>query len=1229
MQINLKHKQAACDAFMREILAHQIDIAFITEPYLRKGAIPRLPTKYKQYSYSAKATASIVINQSISHYYDYGSSNDNMCVVHVNNKHYSTTLVSLYISPSKERDLTPVENIMLKFGHSVIICTDANMHSIWAGYDKSDKRSTEFEELACTYNLICKNIPDLGIKTHCHDSGVTSSVDYTLCTIDIDEKLTNWHVDQTIQLLSDHYPILFDLNENTSNVLSRKTHNLFRTNFTKLNSHISQELELANIADITDTDNLWKTIEDTITSGVEKYAPKTKPIHLRNYWWNEDLELMRKNLKRTQRYEKHNYKQAKRDYRDKIEKSKESSYIKFITQVERENDWFKKSRILLSDKKQETHPTIKKPDGTIHSTATEAYNYLLNSNFPDTPNYLTSYQESVKRFVDHNLKQPNEDENIPAVTRTEILNAISMAPTKKAPGLDGLESILYKNTTDSLLTPLTILFNKIITTSQFPGSWKESKVAFLKKPNKTDYTNPKSYRPISLLSDASKIFERVLNARLKYHIENHKLIHELQFGFRSGIAAEQAAFKLTNDIYTGLKTTTETTAVFIDVSNAFPSVWPEGLIYKLLNNNKIPKAYTKVIHSYLTDRSATVIIDEDRKITKQLNRGVPQGSVLSPLLWNLFSNDLFNIPKAYGVKMISFADDTVLYITADPEEAERKLNIVMRLFYRWSEKWLIQFSPEKTKVMQFSRKRKQKHKPVIRLNKSVIEVVDEFKYLGIYLDSKLNWKPHLRECIKKTIPNINIYKAVCKRNFGLPPMATKMLIERVITPAFSYGALVWSPSLFKDYQHVQLNKFDRNACLAITKCYKTAGTKALLILSGLTPLKYTLEKLITSSLFNIVSNRKLMRTLEIDATLTKHEQYKTHLSPLQAAINIFERTEPLLSKTKTIMTDKFQQRTQPFETPHPSKDMSDHILILNKNAAIEKERTCQATMKLYVDASKLPDTNIGYAAIAVKNNKILSMEAGALNKLDSIFHGEIAAIKLALKMAADLEADSFAIFTDSNAAAGSLLSRNTNDRLVSETRTALAIASEQSNAQLIYIPGHCNIEYNEIADYQAKEATALEAEDLKIPKCLLTRKVKTRLVQAWEGNWTNSQDCKFTRSLFKKPNQIPPITNNKLLTYVERRVMFKAGSGHFPCRSHLHRIGKFENKHCPHCPTKIENIDHIIRECPLSTIGNISTVNTDLHLKELESIFNVDSLMKQAAIRLLKYLARESLSNVP
>ena len=1213
---------------MQELSSNQIDIAFITEPYINKrnGKIPSMPDNYLYYISSQNSTAAIILNKAISHYHDQSLSTDNMCVIHLKNKQSSITLISLYLSPTKTIDLNQLDLVMIKYGKCALICTDANIHSTLAGYSTSDKRAKEVEIFTTQHNLTCHNIPSLEIHTHNSTRGTKTTVDYTFSTFNLNDKIMDWNTDESIEILSDHVPITFklDFQPNTQTLIRK--YNLNRTNFTKLNNYL--EIDLKNTQSHNDPTQIWSEFESSINKAIKKFTPKHKIKPKENQWWNEKLEKLRKELKRTQRYEKHKYKNAKIEYTNAINEAKRKSFEKFISESNCENDWFIKSRIFLLDKKQNSHPAIKLPDGSLSTNSTSAYEHLLQANFPNLPTTLNSFQLSVKRYVQNELPKIT-DENVPKITQSEIQTAILSAPPNKAPGLDGIESNFYKKATPAVLEPLTCLFNKIFETGTFPQNWKESKVAFLKKPNKTNYTAPNSYRPISLLSDASKIFERVLNQRLKYHVESQNIMHDLQFGFRNNIAAEQAAFKLANDIYSGFKSGENTTAVFLDVKNAFPSVWPDGLVYKLLQT-KIPKCYTKIVHDYLQNRSSTVLIDDETKITKALTRGLPQGSVLSPILWNLFSQDLFSIAERQNVKMLCYADDSVIYITSkeDPKITETKLNKVLNLFYKWSRKWLIDFSPTKTKAIVFSRKYKQegKYKPKFTMNGDEIELVQKFTYLGIVFDTKLNWKDHLKEKISKTTTDINKYRALCKKHFGLPAISTKLLIERIITPALTYGALVWSPALKLDYNLKTLKQFDRAAGLAITNCYRTAGTDALLIISGLTPVKYKLEKIIVSSLFNILSNENLNKTLEIDATYSNHQNIQTYTSSLQMALMLMDKSLKVTEKKHSIDITQIEQRFNPRHLPHPATLSSDHIIVKTKREAKEFESNHNFKQAIYTDASRINNSNIGHATLVIENNEIAHTISGALSSQDSVFHGELTAVAVGVRHVIENELTDTGIFCDSFAVVSSLAGRSVNDRLVTETRHNLLIAHETLNCKLIWIPAHSEIHFNELADNQAKLATHLNPIKHKIPKCEIIRKTNQLLFKAWENEWQINNTCRHTRSIFKKPKHHTTIISSKILTYKERRILFLAASGHFPCRSHLFRIGKQKSENCKHCSEK-ETLEHILKNCPLSTIGKVIREDTRLENLSLEDIFNNEIKLKEAASILEEYVLREDLPN--
>ena len=260
-------------------------------------------------------------------------------------------------------------------------------------------------------------------------------------------------------------------------------------------------------------------------------------------------------------------------------------------------------------------------------------------------------KQKADTFADHleNIFKPNEidsdidiqevtnrEENITIklVTPKEVANEIetNLNP-KKAPGFDLITGNILKQLPKKGIVKLTHLFNAAIRLRHVPSSWKVSEVIMLPKPGKPP-NELKSYRPISLLPIISKLFEKLFLKRLKPIIENTNILPNHQFGFREKHSTIDQVHRITSTIENALEEKQVCSTIFLDVAQAFDKVWHEGLIYKL--NKILPKQYVELLQSYISNRIFRIKQEDEYSDIKEIRAGVPQGSVLGPILYLLY-----------------------------------------------------------------------------------------------------------------------------------------------------------------------------------------------------------------------------------------------------------------------------------------------------------------------------------------------------------------------------------------------------------------------------------------------------------------------------------------------------------------------------------------------------------------------------------------------------------------
>ncbi|CAI6366776.1 unnamed protein product [Macrosiphum euphorbiae] len=272
--------------------------------------------------------------------------------------------------------------------------------------------------------------------------------------------------------------------------------------------------------------------------------------------------------------------------------------------------------------------------------------------------------------------------------------------------------------------------------SYFPLTWKFSEIILIPKPNKPP-DKVTSYRPISLLPTLSKVFEKILLKRLIPLAILANIIPDTQFGFRPNHSTIHQLHRVVDTISSSLEKKHYCAAVFLDVAQVFDRVWFEGLLFKL--KKFLPAPYYLLIKSYLSDRTFIVRQNSCYSNYFDILAGVPQGSDIAPFLYNIFTHD---IPKTSYTELGSYADDTAILATNEnliiaSNMLQRHLNII----HLWTKRWKIKINETKSSFITFTLNKKTC--PQITMNNIPIPIYTQIKYLGLTLDSKLTWNPHI------------------------------------------------------------------------------------------------------------------------------------------------------------------------------------------------------------------------------------------------------------------------------------------------------------------------------------------------------------------------------------------------------------------------------------------------------------------------------------------------------
>jgi hypothetical protein len=402
---------------------------------------------------------------------------------------------------------------------------------------------------------------------------------------------------------------------------------------------------------------------------------------------------------------------------------------------------------------------------------------------------------------------PPPPPHIKPTSPKELVKIINSLKKNKAPGHDDIPNIVLKNLSRKAVVKLTNLINSMLSHSYFPESWKKATIFPLPKPHK-DPTLPNNYRPISLLPTLAKVAERVIHSRLQTEVTRLKLIPKQQFGFQRAHSTVHQLGRVIGDVSDAMTQRLTTALLLLDSEKAFDSVWIEGLVFKLMTY-KIPTPYCRLIHSYLTDRQIQVRVDKQISLAEGVESGVPQGSVLSPILYNLYIADLMTDMPPH-VNIAGFADDIALYThSSSPKKAVNRIKNAAEQIISRLEKWKIKVNETKTEAILLTKLRDIPRD--FKIRGTQVEFKQCVKYLGVHIDSRLTWATHIKTINQTAKHRLGRFYRLL-RSPQLSDNLKLLLFKAIIRPCLTYACPVWQTAAKSNISKLQITQ---NKCLRV------------------------------------------------------------------------------------------------------------------------------------------------------------------------------------------------------------------------------------------------------------------------------------------------------------------------------------------------------------------------------------------------------------------------------
>ena len=384
--------------------------------------------------------------------------------------------------------------------------------------------------------------------------------------------------------------------------------------------------------------------------------------------------------------------------------------------------------------------TIDNKSITDHKEIADQFNIFF-ANIGAKLSSGNDWHNEDKSFSDY-LNNPTENRfNFSVINVSEVLMIINKLKNKNLSGVDEISNKLLKAIGTELAKPLTIIINQCLLTGIFPDLLKIAKVKPLFK--RGDACQLNNYRPISLLPTISKVFERVIYSQLYTYFSENNLLSEQQYGYRAQHSTELASVKLVDNIITQMDCVHDVktpVTIFCDLSKAFDCL-NYNIFLSKMEYYGVSGTSLALVKSYLTNRYQYVQFESCKSDLLEIKTGIPQGSILGPLFFNILINDIVNSSIQFSFLM--YADDTTIYFNLEDFPAnnrEQEINRELEKVNIWFQLNKLTLNVDKTKCMLFHKRRAV---PPMSMNNIPIDIVPHFNYLGIILDEHLSWKAHV------------------------------------------------------------------------------------------------------------------------------------------------------------------------------------------------------------------------------------------------------------------------------------------------------------------------------------------------------------------------------------------------------------------------------------------------------------------------------------------------------
>jgi len=590
-----------------------------------------------------------------------------------------------------------------------------------------------------------------------------------------------------------------------------------------------QALTLDPLETKAELDRATQRIQEIIQQTIEQMVPKAKPSSFARITWTAESQRLVKQTRRLRRIWGQDRTEASLQAYLASSKAKGK-------QIRRDTNLAWRRLITEGTDKEQKIWKIAKwaRDKAGQQTALPQFPVMTNSQGEE----ITTYKGKADLLAGHFFPEPkladlsdlqgtSYPEPFPIsskVTEEEILGILRRLPPNKAPGPDGIQNTFLKACRYTLAPTLARLFTACLQRQHHPNPFKHSITVALRKPQKPDYTKAGAYRPIALLNTLAKVLEAVVARRISKEAEQRKLLPESQMGARPGRSTLSAIAFVTEQIHTIWENNAKMVAsmLCLDMSGAFDNVSHQRLLHHLKMKG-FPPTVIGFVQSFLQDRTTCLKLGEYNDQLRPQLTGIPQGSTLSPILFLLFASTLLPMLEEGPTTALGFVDDTnILTFGKTTEENCQRLEAAHAKCLRWAAQHGAAFAPQKYQLIHFTRSRRRHNlQATVDIQGFQEGPVPSLRLLGVWIDTKLQWGPHIKKAAEKGQNQMQSLQRLCKSTWGATFQKARHLYTAIVRPAITYGCPVWTQT-----------EMDRGSATRQTKALEGIQNQALRHITG-------------------------------------------------------------------------------------------------------------------------------------------------------------------------------------------------------------------------------------------------------------------------------------------------------------------------------------------------------------------------------------------------------------